>query len=220
MVFSGSNKIWGRMVPVLCIIACLSDFVSLIFFAHLYPGYDPMKQPISALGASQSPIAGLVSAWWILTGLVFLMLAFTYWKSGDPKSRINKITSWLIAIYAICEEAGSGVFPGNHLNHHLTTIGMVHNIVGGFGLIALAAIPYVLMKDHKINEHPFLHRFAKTVAWSGILFFLLFSITRFETLQIRWLSQWHGLWQRLFIANYYLFLIVISIHRNLDSHKN
>jgi hypothetical protein len=180
-------------------------------FARFYPGYDARIQPVSALGAKGSPIAGLVSGWWIFIGMVFLIFAFSFGKTNYSHKRPHMLTAWLIGIYATGEEIGSGVFPGNHLAGRLTTTGIIHNLIGGIGVLALVLSPFVMKRKYPRIDYPSFNRFLSIISLSGIFVFLLFSITKLNLAGIPWFRSLHGLWQRLFIANYYLFLIVLSL---------
>jgi hypothetical protein len=208
---------WSRMALIACLVATAGDLVSLAVFARFYPAYNTRLQPISALGASGSPVAHYVSGCWILLGLVFLLFSFAYGKSNFLYHPAQKMTAWLLGVYALGEEAGSGIFPGNHLAGHLTTTGIIHNVVGGIGVIALMAIPFVLMKKYNGTGHPAFHRFLYAISVTGIIFFLLFSTSRLTLPEIHGLRLWHGLWQRLFVANYYGMMVVIAVKQVLEA---
>jgi small-conductance mechanosensitive channel len=208
---------WSYAAFITCLVATVCDLVSLPVFARLYPAYDPRLQPVSALGASGSPIAHFVSGWWVMLGLVFLLFAYAYGESNFLHHPAQRISAWLIGIYALGEEVGSGLFPGNHLAGHLTATGIIHNSIGGIGTIALVAIPFVLMRRYTRTSHPAFYRFLLIISLTGIFFFLLFSISRLTLPEIHGLSIWHGFWQRLFVANYYGMLVVIAAKQVLDA---
>jgi hypothetical protein len=111
----------------------------------------------------------------------------------------------------VCEEIGSGVFPGNHLDSHLTTVGWVHNILGGIGVAALVMVPFVLLRPESDSITKLFRRFMITISITGITLFLLFSVSRMTIPAVAFLRSWHGLWQRLFVANYYVVLVVIAL---------
>jgi hypothetical protein len=203
-------SLWAYGSLLACFVACVGDLAALWVFSHMYKGYNPDIQPISALGAQGSPIARLVSGWWIFIGSVFLLFAYAYGKCDAGQNSAHKLTAWLVAIYAVGEEIGSGIFPGNHIAGHLTSIGIVHNVTGGIGVIALVFAPFVLMKKYTRADHLSFNRFLWTISILGILAFLFFSISRLTRPELFWLRSRHGLWQRLFVADYYVFLIAIA----------
>jgi len=208
---------WSYLALLTCLVATVGDLASLAVFARLYPAYNPRLQPISALGASGSPIALYVSGWWVLLGLVFLLFSYAYGKSNFLHHPAQKISAWLIGVYAIGEEVGSGLFPGNHLAGHLTLTGIIHNVIGGIGVIALVAIPFVLMRKYSRAGDVAFNRFLLLISVTGIIFFMLFSISRLALPEMHFLRLWHGLWQRFFIANYYIMLVVIAAKQVLES---
>lgn len=209
---------WSYAALITCLVATVCDLASLSVFARLYPAYDPRLEPISALGASGSPIAHFVSGWWVFLGVVFLLFSISYGKSNFLHHPAQRISAWLIGVYAIGEEVGSGLFPGNHLAGHLTTTGIIHNVIGGIGVIALVSIPFVLMKKYTRTGHAAFNRFLLIISLTGMLFFLLFSISRLALPEMHVIRSWHGTWQRFFIANYYIMLVVIAVKQVQESN--
>jgi hypothetical protein len=218
------HSFWVYVSLLACLIACIGDLAALMVFTHIYKGYNPNIQPISALGALGSPIAREVSCWWIFIGSVFLLFAYAYAKSDAHQNSAQRLTAWLIAIYAVGEEIGSGVFPGNHFAGHLTSIGIIHNVIGGIGISALVIAPFVLMKKYTRADHPSFNYFLWTISILGILVFLIFSISRSTLPELLWMRSQHGLWQRLFVADYYAFLIAIAskllLEHRTSIHQN
>jgi hypothetical membrane protein len=206
--------LWKRIAVISCLTATIGDFITLNIFVRFYPGYDPDVQPISALGAKGSPVGQLVSVWWICLGLLFFLFALAYRKVHIKDHPAFKAASFLLMVYAIGEQIGSGLFPANHLDNHLTMIGWMHNILGGAGVIALMAFPFVLMKVCTAENQSKFNWFLKIFSVTGILFFLLFSISR---LSISGLQEWHGLFQRMFVADYYIILIAAAVNPSFNS---
>jgi hypothetical protein len=200
-----------------CLFACTGDLTGMFVFARLYPAYNQILQPISALGANGSPVARLVSWWWILIGFVFMLFAYAYGKSNFIGHPAQKITSWLIGVYAAGEEIGSGIFPGNHNAGHLTTSGIMHNVTGGLGVLALFLIPFILMSKYSLTVHVFFNRILWIMSIVGIFFFSLFSLSRFTFQQMHWFQLYHGLWQRLFVAVYYFLLVMIAVKSFMEN---
>jgi hypothetical protein len=210
---------WAKIAMVSCFIACLCDFFSASVFARYYPGYNPVAQPTSVLGAAGSPIARLVSLSWIFFGLLFLLYAAGYGLSNYRNLPAHKIAAWLIAIYGFGEEIGSGVLPGNHVNGHITTIGWFHDMVGGIGMAALMILPLVLLKKFTRSDFPLMHRFCKTITVIGFIIFVGFTVSHLSAITDHRFALWHGLWQRLWTVNYYVFLMVIAIQLVIEVRK-
>jgi hypothetical protein len=210
---------WANVALMSCIVACICDMFSVPVFARFYPEYNPVSQPISVLGAAGSPIARFVSWWWIFIGLLFLLFALAYALSNHLKQPAQNLAAWLIGIYATGEQIGSGLFPGNHLAGHLTAIGWVHNMLGGAGMAALMVLPLVLLKKFTLPEFPLLHRFCIIITAVGVIIFLGFTISHISVFTGHRFAQWHGLWQRLWVANYYVFLMVIAAQLVLEKRR-
>jgi len=211
-----SHFTWSKIAVVTCLIACIGDMILVNIFSRYYPGFNPVVQPTSALGALGSPVAHVVSAWWIIAGFIFLFFAFAYYQSEEIQTKAHHLTSWLFGIYAVGEEMGSGIFPGNRILGHLTTIGILHNVIGGIGTGALLISPFVLLKKYRKNEDYLLSRYLLFVCISGILIFITFTISHFNWPGMKWLYLRHGLIQRIFITDYYLFMIVMALKLYYD----
>jgi hypothetical protein len=214
--FKASHLAWSKIAMITCLIACLGDIISVNIFSRFYPEFDAIAQPISALGARGSPIAHLVSAWWIFVGFIFLFFAVAYNRSEEIQTRAHHISSWLFGIYAVGEEMGSGIFPGNRILGQLTATGIVHNIIGGIGTGALIISPFVLLKKYQQKDDYMMSRYLLFVCISGILTFAVFALSHYTFLGTDWLYNRHGFFQRIFISDYYLFMIVIAVKLYYD----
>jgi hypothetical protein len=73
------------------------------------------------------------------------------------------------------------------------------------------------MKKYSRSDHPAFNGFLRIVSLLGLLFFLLFSMSRPNLSEIPWITQWHGLWQRLFVVSYYAMLMVVTAKQALET---
>jgi len=210
-------RAWALVSMIACLVACISDLGAVFVFARYYPGYNSMSQPISALGAMGSPISRFVSLWWILIGIILFIFAFAYEKSEASLSKYHRITSWLIMLYAVFEQAGSGIFPGNRIAGRLTSTGIVHNVLGSVGIIALLVAPLVLSRKYKQPEDTAMYRFLRIITCTGIPLFIIFILSHFTLPGLSWLKALHGFWQRLFLAEYYAFMSIAAIRQYRDN---
>jgi hypothetical protein len=208
---------WATISMVLSLVACIFDFGGVFVFSAYYKGYSSVSQPISQLGALGSPIARFVSIWWICIGVLLLFFAIAYEKSNTDRNAYQRMTSWLIAFYAIFEQAGSGIFPGNKIAGHYTTVGLAHNAIGSIGVVALILAPFIIMRKYTKKDDPRIFLFLQAVCYVGIPVFLIFILTHFHLQGLDWINMRHGLWQRMFISVYYLFLIMISVKQFMDT---
>ena len=196
---------------VACFLACTGDFAAVFILSPYYPGYDHLRQPMSALGASNSPVSAIMSAWWITIGVLFIIFAFGFYKAFPKEDKLKNLAAWLILIYGIGEEIGSGVFPGNHLDGHLTNIGIIHNIIGGIGVAGLLILPFILMKYFPKQQSQAFHYISVTAAILGMTFFFIFTLSKIMPLPENNIISYRGLWQSLYIGVYYIYLMIISV---------
>jgi hypothetical protein len=194
---------------IACLIACAGDFIATYYFGSYYPGYNHLIQPMSALGASGSPVSAWMSGWWIIMGILFIFVGIAIRITYSSAGKAFRIASWMMMLYGAGEGIGSGLFPANHIHNHLTLSGLLHNIIGGVGVIALLSMPIVLIYYYTKDKYPFMYWFSICITITGLLTFLLFTLSKvvpyWDTILI-----YRGLWQRLFVLIYYIYLVTLS----------
>ena len=63
---------------ITCLIACTGEIVTIFLAEGCYPGYNPLKNTMSSLGASNSPVSDQISLWWIIMGFLFIFYAIGF----------------------------------------------------------------------------------------------------------------------------------------------
>jgi Protein of unknown function (DUF998) len=198
-----------RAAAIICIIACIADFVILFLYGSYYPGYSQLKNTISSLGASISPVSKLISVWWTLIGIIFIFFGFIFRKAFDKNLKNVKFASLLIMLYGLGEGIGSGLFKADMTAGKMTDSFIMHNILGGIGVIAALLLPLVMLTIiTKKNRYGF-YLFSWIVFVIGLITMFLFAI-RFSS-KDNVIYLYRGLWQRLFMLNLYLYFITISV---------
>lgn len=195
---------YGRIAVATCFAACIGDFAVTFVIGFLHGHYDFINQSESYLGTDDSPVAVYMNIWGVLFTILFVVCAWALRRTILSSGRWATIAVWLIAIYGIGEGMGSGLFPYNHVGAELTLSGKLHSLFSGIGVSALVALPYVLLKLFPASAFPALHRLFLIVAISAPTFILLFLLSKDNALPYK------GLWQRLFILDYYLLLMVLA----------
>jgi len=203
----------ARLIVISSIIgiaACLGDLVMTYLLGTWYPGYKPFLQPMSDLGDGGSPVARLTSNWWMIMGLMFVIFGYGFYRTFSHQGKPARTAAWMIAVYGLGEGLGSGLVPGTPGNDFWTPNSIVHNILGGFGVLAVVLLPFFIMKIFNARQAPYLYWYSWFTTVTGIFFFLLFSISRLYQPEAGWIT-YQGLWQRLFMLMYYLFLICLAM---------
>ena len=168
-----------------------------------------MKDSLSWLGVSSSPVSGIQSKWSIIVGLVFMLFAIGFRKAFINYGKLSHLAALLIFLYGLGEGVASGVFKFDHVAGGLTIMAVIHNIFGGVGDASLLVIPFVIRKLFKREQFPGMHLYSAIAATIGIVFILLFAF-RMDYFDHTFLNVYSGIWQRVFLFNYYLYFSVIS----------
>lgn len=191
------------------IIACVGDFVALSVFGTYFPEYSYLKDTMSTLGSSVSPVSDQISLWWIILGVLFIFFGTGFQMKFSAKGKYSKFASGLIILYGIGEGIGSGVFKADRIANGLTTSGIIHEILGSIGIISILLLPLVMQKLITKKENPLFFLISQIVLISGIFFVILF-LFRYSNGD-NFFAIYKGLWQRLLILNSYIYLLIIAI---------
>ena len=140
------DRPYGIIAVVTSVVAAVTDFSVTTILGILYKDYNSLTDSQSDLGTYQSPVAKYMNTWELILGLVLLACAWCLYKTGFFKSRLQKLALILLAIYAVGEGIGSGLFPFNHINGALTSTGWVHSIFSGFGITSMVILSFLLVK--------------------------------------------------------------------------
>lgn len=202
-----SRSAYSKIAAVTCILVCLGDFAVTFIIGFMHKGYNFLTQSQSYLGTDKSSVAKYMNAWGVLFSLLFVACAFSLYQTFHVKNKWHIIAVWLIAIYGLGEGLGSGLFPYNHIGDELTLSGKLHSLFSGIGVFALVVLSFVLLKLFSKKLFPKLYRFYLFTAIIGLLLILAFFLSRQDIIPLR------GLWQRLFLLDYYLMLIVLTLHQ-------
>ncbi len=191
-----------------CLLACVGDAVVPFALGRLYPGYSQLKQVVSELGASQSPVAGWMNLWWILFGALMVIFAVGFQRAFPAGSSARYVLMVQFIVFGIGAGIGAGLFPMDAGGSGPTFAGRLHNILSGIGFLAILLAPMVSLQAFPIKEWPWLHWFCVITQITGLLTLgLLLASGRFE----KGLLSYHGLWQRVFLLNYDVYLAGIGL---------
>jgi hypothetical protein len=193
-----------------CFLAVAGEAVTMFVFGSQYPGYSQLKNTMSSMGASVSPVSNQISTWWVMMGILLIIFGAGVKIAFSEKGRPAGWASWLIILYGAGEGLGSGLFKADRIVGVLTTSALIHDLVGGIGVIAILILPMVMKKVVPKNTFPFFNRMSNIIFACGILTILLF-LFRYSSSKDNILSLYKGLWQRLFMLNTYIYMATIAL---------
>ena len=210
------RKIFLFTGVVACFLACIGDFVVTLVAGSFYPGYSQLRDTMSSLGASVSPVSEIISWWWVVLGMLIILFALSFFMAFSPGKYVRAAT-WLLILYGLGEGLGSGLFKADLSGSMLTRSAWIHDALGGIGVAALVVLPLFMQQIIPRSPHRGFYFFSTFVLISGILLLLLF-LARYTEIKI--LADYKGLWQRLFVFDYYVYLLSIAIFMIRNSGKD
>lgn len=194
-----------------CFIGCIGDFLSLFIMGPRYGDYSQLHDTMSSLGSSDSPVSVIASAWWIILGILMIIFAFGFKEAfSQEDNKFVKITFWMLILYGLGEGLGSGLFKADRISGSYTTSFIVHDILGGAGVLAILILPLIVPRIKPFFSSRSFIRYSRITFILGILFLVLFSF-RFTGNDNNVLAKYKGLWQRLFVLIFYIYITVIAI---------
>lgn len=209
MLYSVFKKAILSSLVLLCVAGCLADVVILYMFGKQIPGYNQLSCTISSLGESASPVSGAVTVWSVILGTIFILFALAFREVYKEYGKETSKAFLLIIIYGLGENIASGIFKPDHINGGLTVMAVLHNLMGGMGVIALILLPLVMIKIFSRESFPLFFRFSIIVLTLGLISIIFFSF-RIVYFENSFLNIYKGLWQRIFLIDYYIYFTVIA----------
>lgn len=192
------------------ILASLTDLVSMVMFGVCSLDYNSLKDTVSSLGASVSPVSAQISTIWIIVGVLLIFFGIGFYREFSEKGRSARIASWMIILYGFGEGIGSGIFKADRIATGLTITGVFHEMLGGLGIISIIFLPLIMRKVIPAKENPAFQVLSMFVFVSGVILILLF-LFRYSANETNFFSVYKGLWQRLFILITYIYLLSIAV---------
>ncbi len=201
---------YGYISFIACVLACAGDFAFSFLLGLGYPGYDGFRDSMSLLGSPGSPVSQLASLWWVTLCILMIIFAVGFRKTFGSLGRPVKLASWLIIIYGLCEGLGSALFPLARLENKLTCSALVHVTLGSIGDLSLLVLPLVIGKVFTKEFHPRFKLFSILVVVMGTIMIFFFIADHLFMNENSFFVSYKGLWQRLFLLDYYAYLTVVA----------
>ena len=188
------------------ITGCLADLGGTIILGNRIDGYQQLKHTISQMGILSSPVAHEIALCWIGMGILLIIFAVGFRYVYENSKKLAGIASVLVILYGIGEGLVSGVFPADKAGEVHTWTGLVHDGIGGIGVMAIMVFPLVMRK-----VIPDLMKVSIIFFLIGAAGVMLFFISRIVVAPDNFLAVYKGSWQRLYVLDYYGYIMIIAV---------
>jgi hypothetical membrane protein len=193
----------------ICLVACIGDVVISSTIGFFYPGYSHLRNTLSQLGSSISPVASIMSIWWITLGSLFIVFGVLFGQVIKD-TKYSKLSTWLIIAYGVGEGICSGLFPVDYSSNEFNLFSELHIVLSGIGVLAVFLLPIVLQRIFTKGFYPKFYWLSYIAIFMGLFFIILFSIAKMYDDPNIFISAYKGLWQRLISLNFYIYFISLS----------
>lgn len=200
------NTLWIGIISFFSFFAM--EIVTNIWFGSKYPGYNWKTQSLSYLGQSGSPLEKWVLLWGVFFTILLTFFAYSFYQL-NKSNKWAKIAAGMLIIYGLGEGVGSGFFPIDPPGTVLTMNGRLHDIFGGIGDAGLVLFPFMLMLLFPKIKNPKLHIYLCTVVGIGLVMVSFFLVAKYFHPD-NFIVSYKGVWQRVYLFNYYIMLGVIN----------
>ena len=209
MTTSGQNQAaLGRIGKPALYVAYIGPFQSAagwLIAGSLWPGYDPVRQTISDLAANESPVQLIMSAFFVLGGVLTLIAAI-YGRTLAMPGRVA------LFVAALCT-FGLTIFPTPLIGYSIE-----HRVFAIASFVLSAGWPLLAMRKRK--DAPWIIRPTASIIGTAL-----------QTVLALWfLSSWTdptnmtvGVWERVVAVSQALYVsvvIVVCYFSQAKSHSN
>lgn len=197
MTTSGQNQAaLGRIGKPALYVAYIGPFQSAagwLIAGSLWPGYDPVRQTISDLAANESPVQLIMSAFFVLGGVLTLIAAI-YGRTLAMPGRVA------LFVAAICT-FGLTIFPTPLIGYSIE-----HRVFAIASFVLSAGWPLLAMRKRK--DAPWIIRPTASIIGTAL-----------QTVLALWfLSSWTdptnmtvGVWERVVAVSQALYVSVVIV---------
>ena len=201
-----NEKLLIRTGAISGILACIVDVISSIVLGSRITGYNHLRSPLSQLGIQSSPVAKEIAFWWDMVGVFMIIFGIGLYIAYRNKKKPALTAAILLMLYGLGEGLGSGFFPADKAGSLHSGTGIFHIIVGSIGVSGLAIFPLIM--PYLISG---IRKFSMIIFIVGISGVVLFMSSWIIDNPNNFINIYRGFFQRLFITNYYIYIIVVAI---------
>lgn len=172
-----------------------------------YPGYDPRRMVMSALGNPESPVRRVYNAWLLWLGCFLLAAAIRFFQVDFPDApALSTLRLISLGVFAIGAGLVAGLFSVGKSKQDKTPAAKIHGIGAAIGFMALLFYPLWEALAGFTQGRPLfggLYLGAFLLATGFFVCFVLADKPEFQHTPL----AWEGLWQRLSLFFMYVPLI-------------
>ena len=188
------------------IVGCVVDLGGTLIFGNRIPGYNQFTDTMSQMGIHSSPVSGEITICWIAMGVLLILFGIGIRLIYKDQKKWAVIAALLVILYGIGEGMMSGIFPADKAGEARSLTGLVHNGLGGLGVVSIMIFPLVMQKIR-----PHLRKLSIIIFIVGAAGVLLFFVGRLLSIPDSFLARYKGSWQRLYVTVYYVYIVIISL---------
>jgi hypothetical protein len=190
--------------------AALLDLPITALFAQLQPGYNRLESYSSVLGATGSPNGRLISAWWVLYGVLLVLFCYSLLRSSSRKGWRRWPGPLLLLVFALGDGIGSGVFRCDPGCAGLAARARMHLLVSAIGSLALVPAPLFMWNAWR-DDRRWRRYLPFTLAVQAVGLIPLVGLGLAETRATGLFAGTSGLFQRLFLLTYYVWIAAVAV---------
>ena len=205
-----NNTLWIWLGALSCWAASIGQFATDYWFCKHYPDYDWVTQSLSYQGRAGGPVVHEVAVWGVLFSVLFVPFSIGFYRAFGKRGKWVKLAASMILLYGLGEGAGSGLIPVENSSTGMAPATLLHDIFSIIGDAGLFLLPLVMVKIFLKLEYPRFYTYAWLTFILGLSFAMMFTLTKFFQTDSG-LFHYRGIWQRLYILIFHLFLMTVSL---------
>lgn len=188
------------------IVACLGDLLMPFILAPHVPGYSHLRHAESQLGMASSPVARWMNLWWIIFGVLMILTGVGIWRAFGDRGEAARALAAMVIVFGAGTGIGAGAFP---MAEPGTFSNTMHNVTSGIGFVAILLAPAVSLWVFRRAAAPVTWWLCLATQIGGLVAAALVTASGSPSAR-GWLAL-GGLWQRVFLVNYYIYLCGVSV---------
>jgi hypothetical membrane protein len=201
------NKRLIRMLSLSGILASILNSSLIIALDLTVPDYNSITQYVSEYGTIPGVISKIVSAWWIISGIMLMLFSFALNNAMQKSGRFSFVGPLCICLYGLMDSIGSAIFPMDTAD--VTFSGIIHILVSFIGITAVIFSPLALV--NRMKKDPVWSNLV-CFAWVTQICFLLIYIVCVLAFADIYFSKYAGILQRVFILEADIWMAVLGFY--------